>query len=460
MPDLLYTQYMGRTRSTVGPRLALASAGISVVACAVLGLVADPVAARRASPGAQFVVHVSVDGLRPDAVTALGAAGAPNFHRLHAGGAGTDNARTDYDLTNTLPNHVCILTGRAVLGPQGHGVDFNDDTGTTLEAVHGSYVAGVFDVVHDNGLGTGMYVSKSKLALLERSWNAVNGAPDITGEDDGRDKIDRYLYLSGTAALVDSAIAGLRDGAMHYLFIHLRDPDTAGHASGWMSSAYLASVAKVDSLLGLILDAIEGNPLLDGSAAVIVTADHGGAGTGHSDPGILYDYTVPVYVWGRGAAPGTDLYMLNPSSRENPGAARPDYGAVPQPIRNGGTSNLALALLGLPAIPGSTVNEVQDLATEPLTGEEGERGWDSTARVFPNPSGGRATVSFSLATEGPVEISLYDARGRLVEHVRFERLGRGTHEIGLGEGGLPPGVYFYGMNTAAWKSTGKLVLLR
>ncbi|MDD3642015.1 MAG: alkaline phosphatase family protein [Candidatus Krumholzibacteria bacterium] len=406
------------------------------------------------------MLHISVDGLRPDAVTALGPGGAPNLYRLRVEGSRTDNARTDYDYTNTLPNHSCMLTGRGVLGPDGHGVDFNDDPDTTLAAVHGSYVAGVFDVVHDHGLGTALYAGKSKFAFFDRSWDAVNGAPDLAGVDDGRDKIDRYLYLYDTAALVDSAIAGLLAGDIHYLFLHLRDPDTAGHAAGWMSAGYLASVARVDSLVGLLLDAIEGDPALAGATSVILTSDHGGYGLGHSDPALPCDFTVPVYVWGAGAAPRIDLYHLNPVSRENPGLSRPDYAASPPPIRNGGTSNLALALLGLPPIPGSTINAAQDLVVGPLADAGMIAGWDEPVRLFPNPSEGRTTVSFSLGAGGPVDILLFDAAGRVVERMRYGYLGRGAHEIAVGGGDLCPGIYFYAVRAPAATSTGKLVLIR
>ena len=79
------------------------------------------------------VLAISIDGLRPDAITKLGNEGTPNLHRLMKQGASTLNARTAYESTKTLPNHTGMLTGRRVDKDHGgHGVFFNRDDGRTV----------------------------------------------------------------------------------------------------------------------------------------------------------------------------------------------------------------------------------------------------------------------------------------------------------------------------------------
>lgn len=324
-------------------------------------------AAATGAPRADYVIHVSVDGLRPDAVAALGPAGAPNFFRLRNEGASTYNARTDYDYTITLPNHTCQLTGRPVLGAAGHAWIYNSDpaAGQTLHTVKGSYVAGVFDVVHDSGLRTGEHASKSKFMLYPVSWNETTGAPDVTGPDNGRNKIDVYRNLADTTVLVANLVADEAAQPFHYAFLHLADPDASGHACGWdptPGTCYSDAVVRVDGKLGTLLAALDNDPKLRGRTALILTTDHGGTGTDHSNAALAVNYTIPFYVWGPGVAAGADLYALNPVSRLGPGTGRPPYSDPVQPIRNGDAANLALRLLGLGPVPGSSIGAAQDLA--------------------------------------------------------------------------------------------------
>jgi len=315
---------------------------------------------------ADYVIHISVDGLRPDGITALGKSNLPNFYRMRIEGVFTDNARTDYDYTITLPNHTTQLTGRGVVGAAGHNWTSNTDPdpGETLASNKGSYIAGAFDVAHDNGLRTGEYAGKSKFSLYATSWDATNGAPDATDVDNGRNKIDVYVNDEDTAALVSNLVADMTAQPFQYVFLHLRDPDSAGHSSGWNvtpGSDYSTAIKAMDDRLGEIFNLIDSDSRLTNRTAIVLTADHGGKGTDHSNPTLAEDYTIPFYVWGPGVISGGELYALNPSTRLNPGTSRPAYTNSVQPVRNGEAANVALKLLGLGPVPGSTIDTNQDL---------------------------------------------------------------------------------------------------
>jgi hypothetical protein len=223
-------------------------------------------------------------------------------------------------------------------------------------------VASVFDVVHDHGLSTAHFASKSKFVLFERSYDAAHGAPDATGADDGTDKIDQYVNATA-ATMHASLLASLAANHWNYAFIHYSNPDDAGHATGWGSPTYRAAVATVDDFLGDLMVLVEGDAELAGRTLLIVSTDHGGSGFDHSNATLAANYTIPFLVWGDGVEPGADLYALNAGRRLDPGTGRPDYNAPLQPIRNGETGNLALAALGLPPVPGSTIGANQDLDT-------------------------------------------------------------------------------------------------
>ena len=324
-----------------------------------------------ASGAADYVIQISVDGMGAGYLQKLIDEGqTPSFARVQAEGAWTNNARTDFDFTITLPNHTCMVTGRSVRdkvgNPKalaGHGLMLNTDPGDkTIHGLRHDYVASSFDVAHDHGLRTSMFPSKSKFVLYDQTYNEQNGAPDKVGDDNGRDKIDLYVKIGNSSELTDRFIAEMRSSPFNYSFIHYHDPDSAGHAKGWGTPEYNNALIAVDSYLGRIIELVTTNAQLTGKTAIIISADHGGIGRDHFDSRNPLDYTIPFYVWGAGVAQGKDLYSLNTASRQDPGVGRPDYiDAGLQPIRNGDGGNLALKLLGLPAIPDSTINAAQDL---------------------------------------------------------------------------------------------------
>ncbi|MCW2841924.1 MAG: type phosphodiesterase/nucleotide pyrophosphatase [Aeromicrobium sp.] len=301
------------------------------------------------------MLAISVDGLNPEALTTLGRDGTPTFWRLIDEGSATLNARSAYELTITLPNHAGMLSGRPVSGDAGTSVTFNDDTGGTLAATHGAYVPGLFDIAHDHDVSTALLAEKDKFAFLVRSWDRNHGAADMTGADDGRDKLD-VAEIAPADELVDDVTDTLTSGDARLVFWHIAAPDAAGHAAGWLGPEYLAAVGDADEQIGSVLDALDADPALAARTTVLLTADHGGprGAEQHDDATRLANYRIPFIAWGRGVRAGGDLYALNPD-RADPGTSRPDYTGT-QPIRNMDLADVALGLLGLPAVPGAATS--------------------------------------------------------------------------------------------------------
>ncbi|MFZ5833481.1 MAG: LamG-like jellyroll fold domain-containing protein [Planctomycetota bacterium] len=367
----------------------------------------------------EYVIHISVDAMHAGAVSALDPAAAPNFYRLLNEGAATFDARTDFNRTNTSPNHATIFTGRPVFDwtrtdgstIEGHlwGENATDDptysyTGSagpnniTLHDVHTAitspvftqggdnytstggntpektayeYVHSVLDVAHDAGLRTGMYYGKHRINMEVNSYDSDSGAPDLNplGGDNGANKVDSFLYQpdTQTAALISAWKTDMQADPFNYSFIHFSRPDHVGHPRTWdltPGSDYQQSIQLVDGYLGEILELIETDPRFKDNTAIVLTTDHGGRlGTGTHDPATWQDnYQIPFMVWGPGVAAGADLYQLNPQYL-TPGEGRPDYqDPYGQPIRNGDSPNLVLSLLGLSAIPNSSMNADQRMA--------------------------------------------------------------------------------------------------
>ena len=261
---------------------------------------------RRPVAAVRRVVIISVDGLRPDCLVA---AAAPVLHRLRREGASTLAART-VPAAITLPAHVSMLTGVA---PAKHRVESNGD----FPVFRPPYpaVPTIFELATRAGYRTALVAGKVKFAALNRPGT-----------------IDFAVILSGAqgtdADVGSAAVAIIEQHRPDLLFIHFPGADQAGHAHGWGSPEQLAAIAAIDVQIGAVLSALE-RAGLRASTAVIVTADHGGAGTAHGVD-IPGSELVPWLVAGPGVQPGLNL----------PADGRP-------PVRIEDTAATACWLLGL-----------------------------------------------------------------------------------------------------------------
>jgi arylsulfatase A-like enzyme len=222
---------------------------------------------------ARRVLILSIDGLRPDAISM---APMPNLLNLMQSSAYTLSAQTVYPSV-TLISHASMLTGEC---PSKHGVDWND-----YEPEKG-YAMGtdLFDIAHAAGLQTVMYVGKEKLRQITE--------PAST---------DHFVYINDRdSVIIDRLIAEFPQD-FGVLFIHFPTPDGMGHSYGWLSSQYLSVLFGADEAIGRLLAELDARNLR-GETLVIVTADHGGHGTTHgsSQP---EDMTIPWIASGPGIQP-------------------------------------------------------------------------------------------------------------------------------------------------------------
>jgi arylsulfatase A-like enzyme len=195
------------------------------------------------------VVLISVDGLRPDAITAET---APNMSALKDRGTTATSAYNDLP-SATLTNHATMLTG---LSADVHGLLLDFALPGTIPQKT------IFDYAAEAGLRTAFSATKTKFTFLAHA-----------------ESIDTLDIDGDTAGVVDRFFSLLKSDQPDLAFIHIRNPDSAGHAHGWMSPEYLDAVALTDSYIGRILEAIDSG--LDEDTYLILTADHGGEGPNH-----------------------------------------------------------------------------------------------------------------------------------------------------------------------------------
>jgi len=236
----------------------------------------------------EHVVVVSIDGLRPDAIAKFE---APTLKRLMLEGSYTLSASTILP-SKTLPSHTSMLTGQA---PDVHGVFWNTNAGFARRATR---VPTVFGLLRNEGYVTAAFFSKAKFTTLQQP-----GTLDYSQAPGGW-----WGYWPSDRTLKDVQLY-LAKERPHLLFVHLGDPDRAGHASGWMSSQYGEAVVRIDSAVAKLVAMAE-QAFGPGNFTFIVTADHGGHDKDHGSSDTR-DVTIPWIAWGRGVNAGLLSRQVN-----------------------------------------------------------------------------------------------------------------------------------------------------
>jgi predicted AlkP superfamily pyrophosphatase or phosphodiesterase len=225
------------------------------------------------TPRARRVVILSIDGLRPDAITA---ASMQHLLGLMQNGAYSLNAQTTYPSV-TLSAHASMLTG---LCPSEHGVNWND------YMPENGYAQGtdLFDVAHAAGLRTDMYVTKKKLVQLTEPSS-----------------LDNSVFVNDRDTVLMERLLDEFHQDFGVLFIHFGITDGMGHSYGWLSPQQLSVLYRADEALGQLLDELDARGLRS-ETLIIITADHGGHESTHGSNS-PEDMTIPWIASGAGIQP-------------------------------------------------------------------------------------------------------------------------------------------------------------
>lgn len=233
--------------------------------------------------GRPRVLLISVDGLRPDAITAES---APNLAALRDTGVSVARALSDLPAV-TLPNHTSMLTG---LAGEVHGVVANITIPGFVQ------YPTIFQYARIAGLRSAFFASKEKLKYL---------APP--------QDVETVVLVSDIGALTDALLAQLTPDGPDLIFAHLRDPDTEGHAHGWMTPEYLSGVQRSDVQIGRILTTLQAAAQRAAAGLepprptyVLVSADHGGLGKTHG-MNVEADRRIPWILGGPDLVAGLQL---------------------------------------------------------------------------------------------------------------------------------------------------------
>ncbi|MGH7593266.1 MAG: alkaline phosphatase family protein, partial [Gemmatimonadales bacterium] len=216
--------------------------------------------------GAQQVVLVSLDAFRWDY---LQRPYAVNLRRLAHQGVHAERMIPAFP-SLTFPNHYTIVTG---LYPEHHGIISNTMFDSTLGTFHISDTAAVRNPAWWGGEPIWVTAEKQGLRAGAFFW---------PGSEAGQGGVrpTRWLRFNDrfpNAARVDSVLTWLTlpDGqALSMITLYYSDVDHAGHTYGPDTPQVDSAIARVDTMIGRLMDGVAARGL-SRRVNLIVVSDHG-----------------------------------------------------------------------------------------------------------------------------------------------------------------------------------------
>jgi len=252
--------------------------------------------------GQRALLLISIDGMRPDYVTAADEHGLkiPNLRRIFAGGAHASGVRGVLP-TVTYPSHTTILTG---VWPARHGIFNNltfDPTGTNFEGWYwyseDIHAPTLWEAAANAGYRVGSVSWPVSVGapgvsdLIPEYWRATTpddlkllralSTPGLLREFEGQ--IGPYVTDLEDAIPSDWSRARYAEAIILHkhprlMTVHLAALDELEHRTGPFSSEANRTLEEIDGMVGRLSDAMRHeNP----GAAVCIVSDHGFARIDH-----------------------------------------------------------------------------------------------------------------------------------------------------------------------------------
>jgi predicted AlkP superfamily pyrophosphatase or phosphodiesterase len=268
------------------------------VGFAVLWLIALGADAQAPTSPAQLLVVISLDGLRPDYVTAADSHGArvPNLRRFLREGSFAEGVLGVIP-TVTYPSHTTLVTG---VWPARHGILSNTTFDPLRQNKEGWYwyaedirVPTLWDAARQAGLSAAS-IQWPVTVGARLAWNIPEFWRAGTPDDD---KLLRAVSTPGLLAEMERDLAvyprrlEIEDDELRasyakwllerkrpqVLLLHLLALDHIQHDTGPFSPESLAVLERLDTLVGALRETAE--RLAPGRAWIAVVSDHGFAKT-------------------------------------------------------------------------------------------------------------------------------------------------------------------------------------
>ena len=113
-----------------------------------------------------------------------------------------------------------------------------------------------------------------------------------------KNSVDLDFNGNSDKETVDKALDFIVNDKPVLTFIHLSEPDHAGHEIGHDTPTYYKAVEKIDALVGRIIDTLEKQKMM-GETIILFSSDHGGINKGHGGKTLL-EVEIPWIVYGKG----------------------------------------------------------------------------------------------------------------------------------------------------------------